>query len=131
MKSRTRVALAIAAAFAFGGAIVEGLHAQGKAKPQIYVVAEINVKNTEGYMKEYAPKAQALIKKSGGRLVAASSSPSKLEGAAPPPRVAIQLWESMDQLKAYRDSAELKEVRKIGDKHADFRAYAVEARPPQ
>jgi len=84
MKSRTRVALAIAAAFASGGAIVEGLHAQGKAKPQIYVVAEINVKNTEGYMKEYAPKAQALIKKSGGRLVAASSSPSKLEGAAPP-----------------------------------------------
>ena len=131
MQSRTKVALAIVAAFGLGGVIVEGLHAQGKAKPQIYVVAEINVKNADGYMKEYAPKAQALIKKSGGKLLAASSSPSKIEGAAPPPRVAIQLWDSMDQYKAYRSSAELKEIRKIGDKYAEFRAYAVEARPPQ
>jgi hypothetical protein len=35
----------------------------------------------------------------------------------------------MDQYMAYRNSTELKEVRKIGDKHADFRTFAVEARP--
>jgi uncharacterized protein (DUF1330 family) len=129
MKSRTKVVLAIAAAFGLGGAVVEGLHAQAKAKPQIYAVTEINVKNADGYMKEYAPKAQALIKKSGGKLLAASSSPTKIEGNAPAPRVSIQLWENMDQYMAYRKSAELKEVRKIGDKHADFRTFAVEARP--
>jgi uncharacterized protein (DUF1330 family) len=129
MKSRTKLVLALAAAFGLGGAVVEGLHAQAKAKPAIYAVTEINVKNMDAYMKDYAPKAQALIKKSGGRLLAASSSPTTIEGKAPAPRVAIQLWKNMDQYMAYRNSTELKEVRKIGDKHADFRTFAVEARP--
>ena len=82
MKSRTKLVLALAAAFGLGGAVVEGLHDQAKAKPAIYAVTEINVKNMDAYMKDYAPKAQALIKKSGGRLVAASSSPTKIEGTA-------------------------------------------------
>ncbi len=90
---------------------MEGLHAQAKAKPAVYAVTEIEVKNMDAYMKEYAPKAQALIKKSGGRLVAASSSPKSIEGKAPAPRVAIQLWKDMDQYMAYRNSAELKEVQ--------------------
>ena len=46
-----------------------------------------------------------------------------------PKRVAIQIWDSVDQYKAYRASAELKEVRKIGDKHAKFRSYYLEALP--
>ena len=128
MKSKTKVALALVVAFGLGGAVVEGLHAQAKAKPAVYVVTEIDVKNMDAYMKEYAPKAQALIKKSGGRLVAASSSPKSIEGKAPTPRVAIQLWKDMDQYMAYRNSAELKEVRAIGNKHAQFRTFAVEAR---
>ena len=128
MKSKTKVALALVVAFGLGGAVVEGLHAQAKAKPAVYAVTEIDVKNMDAYMKEYAPKAQALIKKSGGRLVAASSSPASIEGKAPAPRVAIQLWKDMDQYKAYRNSAELKEVRKIGDKYAQFRTFALEAR---
>ncbi|HEX9433472.1 MAG TPA: DUF1330 domain-containing protein [Burkholderiales bacterium] len=111
-----------------GGAVVEGLHAQAKAKPAVYAVTEIEVKNMDAYMKEYAPKAQALIKKSGGRLVAASSSPKSIEGKAPAPRVAVQLWKDMDQYMAYRNSAELKEVRAIGNKHASFRTFALEAR---
>jgi hypothetical protein len=44
-----------------GAAAVNGLHAQ--AKPPLYLVTEIDVT-------EYAPKAQALIKASGGRFVA-------------------------------------------------------------
>jgi uncharacterized protein (DUF1330 family) len=120
--------LAVIAAFGLGGAVVEGIHAQAKAKPAVYAVTEIDVKNLDAYMKEYAPKAQALIKKSGGRLVAASSSPTTIEGKAPAPRVAIQIWKDMDQYMAYRKSAELKEVRTIGNKYASFRTFAVEAR---
>ena len=67
MKSRTKLLLALVAAFGLGGGGVEVLHAQ--AKPAIYAVTEINVKNMDAYMKDYAPKAQALIKKSGGTLV--------------------------------------------------------------
>ena len=43
------------------------LHAQ--AKPPVYLVTEIDVTNPEAYGKEFAPKAQASIKASGGKFV--------------------------------------------------------------
>lgn len=125
MKSRVKLALAVVAAFGLGGAVVEGLHAQAKAKPPVYVVTEIEITNLDAYVKEYVPKAQATIKKMGGRLVAATQNVTSFEGAPPAKRVAIQVWDSVDQYKAFR--TENAEHRKIGDKYAKFRAYAVES----
>ncbi len=127
MKSRGKLALAIVAAFALGGAVVEGIHAQAKAKPPVFYVAEIRVTNLDAYVKEYTPKAQALIKKSGGKVLAAGQNVTSFEGAPAAKRVAVLQWENMDQLKAWRSSAEFKENRKIGDKYAKFRSFAVEA----
>jgi uncharacterized protein (DUF1330 family) len=45
-----------------------------------------------------------------------------------PSRVALQQWESMEKVKAWHGSAEYKEIRKIGDKYAKIRIYAVEGR---
>lgn len=125
MKQKMKLALAIAAGVALGGAVVQGIHAQAKAKTPIYVVAEIDISNLDGYMKEYVPTAQANIKKAGGKLVAATQSVTTIEGAPPAKRVAIQTWDSLDQYQAFRKMNA--ENRKIGDKHAKFRSYAVEA----
>ena len=100
--------------------------AQAKAKA-IYTVNEIDVSNLDGYVKEYAPKAQALIKASGGQLLAAGQNVKSYEGAPPAKRIAIQRWDSAEQYEKYRNSAGFKENRKIGDKYAKFRAYSVEA----
>jgi uncharacterized protein (DUF1330 family) len=124
MKSATKMGIAIAVAFALGGAVVEGLHAQAQSK-QVYIVAEIDVKDLDGYMKNYVPKAQATIKKMGGKLVAATQSVTAIEGEPPAKRVAIQVWDSLDQYKKFREANA--EHRKVGDKYAKFRAYAVEA----
>jgi nitrite reductase (NADH) large subunit len=43
-----------------GAVAVEGLRAQ--AKPPVFTIAEIDVSNVDAYGKEYAPKAQALIR---------------------------------------------------------------------
>ena len=128
MKTQYKLAIAVLAGIGLGGTVVEGIHAQSKAKPMIYTVAEINVKNLEGYMKDYVPKATGLIEKSGGKVLAASNSPVSLEGSKAASRVAIQVWKDMDQLTAYRNSAEFKENRKIGEKYASFRTIAAEAR---
>ena len=128
MKSQIKLAIAIAAGVGIGAATVEGLHAQAK-KTAIYVVAEIDVTNLDAYTKEYAPKAQGLIKKSGGKLLAAGQNVTSYEGAPPAKRVAIQFWESKDQYIAYRNTAEFKDARKIGDKYAKFRNFSVEALP--
>jgi uncharacterized protein (DUF1330 family) len=129
MKTRYAVALAAIAGLGVGAIAVEGLHAQGK--PYVYYVAEIEVKNPEAYAKEYVPKAQAIIKSHGGRFLAAGSKITPIEGEPPKQRVAIQQWDSLEKIQAWRNSAEFKEVRKIGDKYAQFRAYAVEGMPQQ
>ena len=126
MKQYISVGLALIAGFGLGAFSIDALQAQGKGKP-VYVVAEIDVSNVEGYMKEYQPKAQALVEKNGARLIAASLKAQALEGQAPK-RVALQQWESMEKVKSWWDSTEQKETRKIGEKYAKFRLYAVEGR---
>ena len=124
MKTRYTVALAVIAGFGLGAVAVQGLHAQ--AKPPVYYIAEIDVTNLDAYTKEYAPKAQALIKASGGRLLAAGQKITAIEGEPPKPRVAVHVWDSLEKIQAWRNSKEFTESRKIGDKYAKFRAYAVE-----
>ena len=125
MKTRTSIALAIIVGFGLGAVSIHTLHAQ--AKPPVYTIVEIDVTNNDPYMKEYAPRAQALIKEKGGKLMAASNG-IVFEGA-PAKRIAIQQWESLEKAKAWHGSKEYKENRKIGDKYAKFRVVAVEGRP--
>ena len=127
MRTRYMVTLAVVAGFGLGAVTVHGLHAQ--TKPPVYYIAEIDVTNVDAYTKEYAPKAQALIKASGGRILAAGQKVTAIEGAPPKVRVAVQAWDSMEKIQAWRNSAEFKENRKIGDKYAKFRAFTVEGLP--
>jgi len=91
MKTNYKVAIALVAGAAIGGVAIQGLHAQ--AKPPVYVVSEITVTNVDAYAKEYAPLAQAAIKKTGGKLVAISQNPTSLEGAPQNSRVTINVYD--------------------------------------
>jgi uncharacterized protein (DUF1330 family) len=131
MKTRYTVALSMVAGAALGGAAIQGLHAQ--AKPPVYYVAEIDVTNPDAYAKEYAPKAQALIKAAGGKILAvggaAAAGGAKVTGfdGEPPKRAVIQVWDSMDKIQAWRNNPEYKALRKdVGDKYAKFRSYTIE-----
>ena len=130
MNKKFKLILAMLAGAAIGAAAVNGLHAQ--AKPPLYVVSEIDVTNPEAYGKEYAPKAQALIKASGGRFLAigglAGAGAGKVtafDGEAPK-RTTVQVWDSMEQYQAYRNLPAFKEARQIGEKYAKFHTFAVE-----
>jgi uncharacterized protein (DUF1330 family) len=127
MKSNYKVAVAMLAGVALGALAVQGLHAQ--AKPPIYSVAEIDVSNLDAYLKEYVPLAQAAIKAGGGRVLAAGQNITPIEGTPPKSRVAISQWESIEQLNAYRKSGAFADARKIGDKYAKFRSFAIEGMP--
>ncbi len=121
------VTLAAVAGFALGAVAVQGLHAQ--AKPPVYYIVEIDVTNPDGYVKEYVPLVQAGVKKAGGRLLAAGGKVTGIEGQPPKSRVAVQVWDSMEKIQAWRNSTEFKDARKIGDKYAKFRAFTVEGLP--
>jgi uncharacterized protein (DUF1330 family) len=124
MNTNYKIAIALIAGAAIGGAAIQGLHAQ--AKPPVYTVFEIDVTNIEGYTKEYAPLGQASIKKSGGKTLAAGQKVTSLEGAPPKSRVTIHRWDSLEKAQAWFNGADYKAARKIGDKYATFRAFAVE-----
>ena len=49
--------------------------------------------------------------------------------APPKGRIAVIQWDSIEKIKAWRNTAEYKEARKIGDKYASFRAFAVAGVP--
>ena len=126
MKTYYTVGLAMLGGIGIGAIAVQTLHAQ--AKPPIYYIAEIEVTDIDGYTKEYAPKVQGTVKAAGGRLLAAGQKVTAFEGNAPK-RAVVQVWDSVEKIQAWRDTAEFKENRKIGDKYAKFRAYAIEGLP--
>jgi uncharacterized protein (DUF1330 family) len=127
MKTRSATAVALLAGFAIGGFAVQGLHAAARAPA--YVVTEVGISDLEAYQKEYLPLAQVSIKASGGRLIAAGQNIVVFEGPSPGTRVAINQFDSLDAAQAWRNSDQFKEARKIGDKYAKFRAFAIEGLP--
>lgn len=127
MQRFTTIALAMLSGGILGGAAVQGLHAQTKAP--FYYLSEIDVTNLDAYTKEYAPVAQALIKQHGGRQLAAGQNVVSFEGAPPAKRIALTVWDSPDQIRAWRNSAEYKKARETGDKYAKFRAFSFEGVP--
>ena len=127
MKTHAAVGLAMLACLGLGAIAAQGLHAE--AKPPVYLIAEIDVTDLDAYMKEYAPKAQASLQAAGGRTLAASEVVTAIDGAPPKRRVVVMVWDSLEQIQAWRNSAQYKEDRKIGDKYATFRIFAVEGLP--
>jgi len=112
-----------------GASVVQVLHAQGKQP--VYFIGEIDVTNPEGYAKEYLPKAREIIKAHGGQLVASGGAAGTgnqvipVDGA-PPKRVVIYRYPSVDAVHAWRNDPAYEAVRKIGEKYAKYRTFAVE-----
>ena len=104
MSKRIAVGLAILAGFGLGVATIQGLGAKDTAP--VFLVAEVEVTDLEGYTKEYVPLAQKSLETSGGRILAASQNATAIEGGPPKARVVIMQWDSLDQIKAWRDSAQ-------------------------
>ena len=133
MHQRITLGLTLLAGVAIGATAIQALHAQ--AKPPIYYISEIDVSNPEAYGKEYAPQAQAIIKAAGGRFVAIGGTGGVGAGKVTafdgelPKRVTVQVWDSMEKIKAWRADPAYIALRKIGDKYAKYNSYAVDGVP--
>jgi len=127
MKTRFTVALSMLVGIGLGAAAVQGLYAQ--TQTSIYYIAEIEVTNLDGYLKQYEPRIQANVKAFGGRILAAGTKVATMDGDPPQSRVTVLVWDSIEQVQTWRDSAEFKEIRAIGQKYARFRAFTVEGLP--
>jgi len=80
----------------------------------------------DGYMKEFLPPAVKAIEEAGGKYVVRGGKTVSLQGEAPPSRVVILRFESMDKAQAWYNSAGRKDSQAIGEKYATFRVFLVE-----
>jgi uncharacterized protein (DUF1330 family) len=126
MQSWHATVLATFVSFGFGGA-AQTLYAQ--AKPPIYLISEIEPIDIDIYMKEYASKAQSIIKAAGGKFLASSQTVVAIEGELPNSRVAITIWDSAEHIQAWRNSQDFKDLQSLREKTAKFRSFAVEGLP--
>jgi uncharacterized protein (DUF1330 family) len=124
MNSRYKIAAAVISTLALGVGTVSVLHAQ--AKVPAYVVAEIDVKDQDGYAKDFLPKAQANIKQHGGKYLAGGLNKAiSFSGSPPPNRVVLLQFADMDAAKAFQATQRQLEAD-IGSKYASFRAVGIE-----
>ena len=126
MKTKYTVALSMLAGVAIGAVAVQGLQAQGK--PKAYSVSETELIDATAQA-AYTPLAQAAQRNAGARpLRTGGGKVVAIEGAAPPKRVAITEWDSLEQAQAFYNSAAWKDLAPQRDKGLKLiRRYVVEA----
>src|SRR5688572_9040986 len=119
MRTYYAVGLGMLAGGAVGAFGFQNLYAQ--AKPPVYLITEVDVKDPEKYATEFARKAQATIRGAGAKFIViggtagvVGAKPITALDGTPPKRIAIQTWESMEAVKKWYDSAEYQEALKIG-----------------
>jgi uncharacterized protein (DUF1330 family) len=107
---------------------VQRLNAQ--SKPPVYFVVENEISDVQGYLKEYAAHARDMIKANGGRYLAAGDATTYV-GEPPKSRVAIFVFDDLQQIQTWLNSPDYKALRVVGEKYAKFRNYAVPGVPQQ
>ncbi|HUN46096.1 MAG TPA: DUF1330 domain-containing protein [Stellaceae bacterium] len=129
MKARYKNGLVMLTCIALGALSSEALH--GQARPPAYLIGQIDVRDPDGYAKEYLPKAKEIIKAHGGRLIAAAGAAATgsqvvaIDGEAPK-RVVIYMYPNMEALHAWRNDPAYVQVRHVGEKYAEYHTFAVE-----
>jgi uncharacterized protein (DUF1330 family) len=126
MNTKFKIALAVIAGAAIGAVAMQGLYAQ--AKPKAYTVSELETLDAAAQA-AFTQLAQAALKDAGGRTFnTGGGKVVALEGAAPPKRVVINEWDSLEQAQAYYKSKAWNDLAPQRDKAIKtIRRYVVEA----
>jgi uncharacterized protein (DUF1330 family) len=124
VKSNYQIAAALLVSFVLGVGSFSVLHAQTKLPT--YVIVEVDVKDQDGYTRDFLPKAQALIKEMGGKYLAGGFNKAlALTGAKPPNRVVLLQFPDVDAVKVFYEKEGRLEAD-VGNKYASFRAFGIE-----
>ena len=127
MNAKYTLVLAMLAGVGIGVTANQALHAQ--AKPPAYAVVELDVQNPDEFRKEFLPRVSKVFSDAGGKFLARPGNATAIDGTAPN-RVAVIAFASLDTAVTTFNSTAYKDARKIGDKYAKFRIFAVEGLAP-
>jgi uncharacterized protein (DUF1330 family) len=125
MQTKHKVAVALVAGIAIGGAAIQGLHAQ--AKPPAYVVIPIlKINDAAAFKAGVIDKTMpATLASAGGHYVVRSQKFTNLDGD-PPERLAIIQFDSGEKAQAWYNSAAQKDINAARTKTTNSLAFIVE-----
>jgi len=124
MHQRIALGLATLAGIAIGATAIQGLHAQ--AKPPAYVVVPIvKINDAAAFKAGVVDKAAQSVAAAGGRWVVRTDKFISVDGA-PPQRLAIIAFDSVEKAQAYESSAAQKEISAARIKSTNSLSFIVE-----
>lgn len=103
--------------------------AHAAATPRAYIVAQIDVHDAAAY-RPYAEQAAKIVAQYGGHYLVRGGAVKSIEGEAPPNRVAIIEFPSMEALEKFESSPEYTKVKTIRQLAAASRIFAAEGVAP-
>ncbi len=119
-----KITAAVIGSFVLGAGAASVLHAQ--SKPPAYVIAEVDVRDRDGFTNDFLPKVLANTKEHGGVYLAGGFDKAiGFAGFPPQNRVVLIQFPSMDQVKAFYEKNRPLE-REVGSKYASIRVMAIE-----
>jgi uncharacterized protein (DUF1330 family) len=125
MKMNYKIAVALVAGAAIGGAAIQGLHAQ--AKPPAYVIIPIlKINDAAAFKTGVVDKTMPdVIASMGARYVVRSGKFTSLDGN-PPERLAILAFDSVEKAQAWYNSPAQKEINAARLNSTNSLAFVVE-----
>jgi uncharacterized protein (DUF1330 family) len=120
-----KIVSALIAGIALGACAAGALSADAPAPPKAYVVAEIDVRDSEAY-REYVAAAFPIIQAYGGKFLTRGGTTVAVEGRPPAERVMIIEFSSLDQAKRFEYSKEYTDIAPLRQRSADSRLFLVE-----
>ena len=126
MKTKYKLAIALVAGAAIGGAVVQGLHAQ--TKPRAYAIVENIVTDKEAYAKTFFPGIGKILTGAGGKFLARGGTIVTIRGEAPKSNTVIEVIEfgTLEKAEATYFSPVWNDARKIGDVYSTARIFIVD-----
>ena len=127
MQMNYKVAIALVAGAAIGGAAMQGLHAQ--VKPPAYLVIPIlKINDAAAYKTGVIDKASATAAEmtaAGGHFIIRSQKFTSLDGN-PPERLVIIAFDSVEKAQAFENTAAQKEINAARMKTTNSLSFIVE-----
>ena len=124
MKTKYKVAIALVAGTAIGGAAIQSIHAQ--MKPPTYVVVAIRkITDADSFKTNVVAIASAAVAASGGNFVIRTDKITSLDGN-PPARFILIKFDSVEKAQAWHNSAAQKEIDAARAKSTDSLSFIVE-----
>ena len=130
MNQRTAMGLTLLAGVAIGATAIQGLHAQAKS-PAYVVIPILKMNDAAGFKAGVVDKANATeaeLKAGGGQYMIRSEKFISLDGA-PPARLVILKFDSVEKAQAFEKTAAQIEINAARKKTTDSLSFIVEGVP--